>query len=337
MGLFTPDINRLEKENNIAELAKCLESKRASVRYRAFVALSGKENLPQENINKLREMSHDPNPWVKTIATLKYVGTGDKTISKSLLQIMENGTPDERIALLRVISDRGVTEDEAILQVVMIGLIDKKEKVRNKAIKVAALLKSRHLVPYIGDMLLAKHHKERLLAAKALFDIGGDESIDYLVGLLADMHPEVITVARSYLNNVQNSYVQKALHEASFMLLVKNMNGPESLREKTAHNIGADRIREGLPLLHRACRDKYKGVRIAALKSITLFKNEPSIDVVEKLLSDRFHDVRIEALNTLEKIGGAKAKKAIEAALHDRNKHVVLRAEEILGINKKDK
>ena len=76
MGLFTPDITRLEKENNIGELVKCLGSKRPGVRYRAFVALSGKENLPDENMNKLRGMSHDPDPWVKTIATLKFAGMG---------------------------------------------------------------------------------------------------------------------------------------------------------------------------------------------------------------------------------------------------------------------
>ena len=334
MGLFTPDITRLEKENNIGELVKCLESKRPGVRYRAFVALSGKENLPDENMNKLRGMSHDPDPWVKTIVTLKFAGMGDKSVSGSLLEIIKDGSPEVRLDLLQVISGRGASEDDTILQVIMAGLIDKKETVRIQAIKAAGMSKSTHLVPYLGDMLHAKHHKERLLAAQALFDIGGDESIDYLIGLLADNHPEVHTAARAYLENFDNVYVKKALHEASFMLLVKNMNGTEPVREKTAHTIGAERIREGLPLLHRACRDKYKGVRIEALKSIALFKSHTSVDVVERLLSDKYFDVRIEALNTLEKLGGARAMKAAECALTDRNREVRARAEQILGIKK---
>ena len=334
MALFTPDIKKLEKENNIDELSKCLESKKSSVRYRAFVALSGIQNLPSEQMNKLRGMSHDPDPWVKTIVTLKFVGSGDKSVTGSLLEIIKDGSLDERINLLQIISGRGASEDETILQVIMTGLLDKKETIRIQAITAAGKTKSRHLVPYLGDMLHAKHHKERLHAAQALFDIGGDESIDYLVGLLADNHPEVHSAARMYLETAENDYVKKALHEASFMQLVKNMNATEPVREKTAHTIGADRIREGLPLLHRACRDKYKGVRIQALKSISLFKNQPSADVVEKLLSDRFYDVRIEALNTLEKIGGKRAMKSVETALTDRNKGVRERAEQILGIKK---
>jgi HEAT repeat protein len=334
MGLFTPDINRLEKENNIEALERCLDSRKASVRYRAFAALSGKENLPLEKINKLHGMSNDRDPWVKTIVTLKYAGMGDKSVSSNLLEIIKKGAPEVRIDLLHVISGRGASEDETILQVIMTGLIDKKETVRLQAIRAAGMSKSRHLVPYLGDMLHAKHHKERLLAAQALFDIGGEESIDYLIGLLADNHPEVHTAARLYLGNVENEYVKKALNEASFMLLVKNMNAKEPLREKTAHTIGTERIREGLPLLHRACRDKFKGVRIEALKSIAQFKSRTSVDVVERVLNDKFFDVRIEALNTLEKIGGSRAMKAAETALTDRNKGVRERAEQILRIKK---
>jgi len=334
MAFFTPDINKLEKENNIEELAKCLESKNSSIRYRAFVALSGKANLSAENMNKLHGMSHDPNPWVKTIATLKFADSRDKTMSGSLLEIIRDGSPDEKINLLQVISGRGASDNEAVLQVIMSGLLDKKETVRIQAIRAAGLSKSAHLVPNLGEMLHAMHHKERLLAAEALFDIGGDESIDYLIGLLADNHPEVHTAARFYLAKAENDYVKKALHDASFMLLVKNMNGTEPVREKTAQTIGADKIREGLPLLHRACRDKFKGVRIQALKSIALFKNESSVDVVEKILGDKFYDVRIEALNTLERIGGGRARKAVETALSDKNKYVRTRAEEILGIKK---
>lgn len=334
MAIFGPDIKRLDKENNINELAKCLESKKPSIRYRAFVALSGKENLPAENLSKLRGLSHDPDPWVKTIATLKFAGMGDKSVSGSLLEIIKNGSPQERMDLLLVIAGKGSSEDETIIQVIMNGMNDKKETVRLQAIRSAGMTKSIHLVPNLGDRLHAKHHKERLLAAEALFDIGGEESIDYLVGLLADNHPEVYAAARGHLEKFDNEYVKKALNDASFMQLVKSMNGKEPVREKTAQMIGAERIREGLPLLHRACRDKYKGVRIQALKSIALFRNPSSADVVERLLSDRFYDVRIEALNTLEKIGGAKMKKMVESALTDKNIFVRQRAEEILGIKR---
>jgi len=331
MMLFTPNIGRLEKDNRIDELVKCLQSKNSSLRYRAFVALSENANLSKENLNKLRGMAGDPDKWVKTIVMLRFDGMADKSISGTLLEIMEDGSPEDKIDLLRIISSRGPTRDETILQVIMIGLIDKKEKVRVRAVKVAGMTKSRHLASYVGSMLNAKHHKERLLAAAALHEIGGEESIDYLIGLLADDHPEVNAAARLYLADVDSDYVKLALNESSFLLLIKNMNGKEPLREKTAHGIGAEQVREGLPLLHRACRDRYKGVRIEALKSIAIFKNQHSVDVVEKLLIDKFHDVRIEAVNTLEKIGGTKAMKAVGTAVADTNIEVQRRVEQVLG------
>ncbi len=331
MRFFTRSISRLKKENSISKLLEFLKSRNVTLRYRAFVALSERTDLSKEDVDMLRSMVFDPDPWVKTIALLKFASIGDKSVSAILLEIMEDGTVEDKIDLLSIVSSLGRTDDDKILQLIMLGLIDKKEKVRHKATSAAGLSKSRHLVPYIGDMLNAEHHQERLLAAKALADIGGDESIDYLISLLADDHPDVNAAARIYLADVQSDYVKMALNKSSFLQLIKNMNGSETLREKTSHEIGKDLLREGLPLLHRACKDKYKGVRIEALKSISNFKNQHSVDIVVKLLSDKFHDVRIEAVNTLEKIGGKRAMNAIETAFADTNVEVHKRVEQALG------
>lgn len=332
MGFFGPDIEKLDKENKIDEIAKCLDNRKPSVRRSAFAALAVRTGLSKEKTDKLHGMTHDPNTWVKTFATLMYVGMGDKSVADSIIDIIHNGRPDDRAALMRVIQGCGPTEEGTILQVIVDGLMDRKETVRINAIRAAGSTKSRHLVPYLGDKLHAKHHKERLAAASALFEIGGDESIDYLIGLLADNHPEVHAAARMYLEKVDNEIVKKALNEASFMQLIRDMGDREPVRQKTAQFIGSERIREALPLLHRSCRDKYKGVRIQALKSIALFKYYPSVDVVEKLLADKFYDVRIEAINTLEKIGGQKALRAIETALTDKSVVVRKRAEQALDI-----
>jgi len=113
------------------------------------------------------------------------------------------------------------------------------------------------------------------------------------------------------------------------------MSDTEPVREKTAQRIGQDRIREGLALLHNACRDKYRGVRIEALKSIAIFKHQSSIDVVEKLLYDKFPEVRIEALQTLERIGGPRALEAIENIPTDKKKIVREAIERTLARMKK--
>ncbi len=330
MKFCLPNIKKLEKENNISELLKCLDHENEMVRYSAFVALAHNRELSSEVINRLKKMIHDPDPWVRTLAVLKFTELGDRSISESLLDIMGEGSVSNRVELMKIIAEGGASDDTEILQAIVIGLGDKKEVVKRFAIKAASATKSRHLMQYLGDLLHEKHHKLRIKAARALYDIGGDDSADYLIGLLADRNEDVQSVARSFLSTMDVDYVKKALNDAAFRSLIAGLNGREPEREKTARMIGLERIREGLPLLHRGCRDKFKGVRIESLKSMAIFKEQASIEIAERALSDKFHDVRIEALNTLAAIGGVRADKAIEIALNDKNREVRDLAERIL-------
>lgn len=331
MGLFSPSVSRLERDNNISGLLKCLEHHSENIRYSAFVALAHNKDIGGEVIEKLKSMVHDPDPWVRTLAVLKFAELGDKTVSDSLLDIMDEGSLRERIELLKIITGRGPTEDTAVLGVIVVALGDRKEVVKITAIKAASAVKSIHFMQYLGDMLHEKHHRVRMRAARALHEIGGDASADYLIGLLADKNDEVQGLARAFLSAMDIDYVKKALHDAEFRNLITGLGGRVPEREKTARLIGAEKIREGLPLLHRACRDRYKGVRIESLRSMALFKDQSSIEYAERLLSDRFHDVRIEALNTLAAVGGVRAEKAIETALDDKSREVRELAERILG------
>lgn len=329
MAILTPNIGKTEKEKDIADLVKHLDHKNAGERYSAFVALARKDDLDAEINNKLKTMVNDTDPWVKTIATLHFAKKGDMSaISENLMEIMNKGTQNEKVELLQIIYGRGATSDETVLQVIVAGLHDKKETIKIQAINAAAATKSIHLVPYLGQFIHDKHHKVRLHAAYALHCVGGEESTDYLIGFLIDKNREVQAAARSYLETVTYEHAKKALHDADFMLLARAMEETEPVREKTAQKIGHERIREGLSLLHIACRDKFKRVRLEALRSIALFKNTTSVDVVEKLLDDKYYDVRIEAIHTLEKIGGKRALKAVKKALDDKHKEVRETAQE---------
>ena len=332
MGLFSPNISRLEKNNDIKGLLKCLESSNEDTRYSAFAALADSSEISEEVLSKLKSMVHDDDPWVRTLAVLKFAELGDKSVSDSLLDIMDEGSVKNRIELMKIIALRGPSEDTGILQSVVIALGDRKEVVKIAAIKAASATKSSHLMQYLGDLLHEKHHKIRMKAARALHDIGGEESADYLIGLLADKNEDVQTLARSFLSVMEIDYVKKALHDAEFRNLITGLGGRVPEREKTAQRIGTEKIREGLPLLHRACRDKYKGVRREALKAMAVFKEQASIEFAEKLLADKFYDVRIEALHTLAAIGGIRAEKAIGIALHDASRDVRELAERILNV-----
>jgi HEAT repeat protein len=327
MGLFTPNIRKLKKEGNISELLKCLDHKRANVRYSAFVALAGESDLSGEIVSKLKQMLHDPDPWVKTIATLKFAELGDMAVADNLMEIIRKGSQNDKIDLLKIIAGRGATADVTIMQVIMDALADKKEIVRREAVTAAGATANKRLMPYLADRLKEKHRDLRVHTAKALYDIGGKESVDYLIGLLADRDSIVRAAARSYLEGIVDERAKRALHDVQFMQLIKGMNDKEPVRRLTARKIGDAVITEGLPLLHRACEDKFKEVRIEALKSIAVFKSPASIHFVAKLLDDKFHDVRLEAINTLELISDLHAVKALEHAVEDRNKQVSMSAQ----------
>ncbi len=322
MGLFGPNIEKLEKQNDLPELLKCLDHKKADVRYSAFVALAGKTGLGGEAAGRLRRMMDDPDPWVKTIATLKFAERGDKNMSRYLMEIITGGPRSAKIDLLKIIAGRGATNDPDIMQVVMNALADKNELVRHWGLTAAGATRNRRLMPYCADLLHEKHHHMRTNAAQALFDIGGEESVDYLIGLLADREAEVVAAARSWLSTMNVERAHRALNDVQFIRLVKGMNDREPVRRETARKIGDEQIREGLALLHRACRDKYKGVRIQALKSIAAFRDPSSIEFAAKLLEDKFHDVRLEAVRTLGQIIDVRSREAIKKALEDRDKEV---------------
>lgn len=322
MGLFTPNIRSLDKADNIKELVKCLDHRAPHVRYGAFVALAGRNYLSSVILNRLKKMTGDPDPWIRSIAILKFAEMGDPSVSDNLMEIMLEGSADARIVLLKIIADRGASLDHSIAQIIMNGLSDKKEIVRKQAIIAAAATGNRHLVPHLARRLREEHHDLRIQTANSLFEIGGGESADYLIGLLADRNGDVRDAARSHLEHIEYDYVKKALHDQLFTSLIAGMNGTEPVRRATVEKIGSEAIREGLPLLHKACRDKYKGVRLEALRSIMVFRSPSSVMYVAELMRDRFRDVRLEAVKTLEKIGGPSALEALQKGVDDHDRYV---------------
>ena len=323
MGLFTPDMNKLKKNNKISELVKYLDSNNPAIRYSAFAALANHPKITEEVKSRLRNMMYtDPDPWVKTIATLRFAKLGDPTISENLIQIINEGTLSNKLELLRLITDNGQTSDVTVFQVIMTGLADKKVLVRLQAISAANSTKNKQLIPSLSEMLNEKHYKVRLLAAKALYNIGRDEIVDNLISLLADKNTLVHSAARTYLSAINSGYTHRSINDDLSAELHESMDDNEPPRERTAHGIRQDQIQEGLAILHNLCTDKFRGVRIEALKSIAIFKHQSSVDVVEKLLYDKFPEVRIEALTTLERIGGKRALEAIEKLEGDKKKIV---------------
>ncbi len=323
MGLFSPDINRLSKNNRIPELLKCLDHKSAGVRYSAFTALSGKTGLSEEAIERLKKVMYDdPDPWMRTTATLRFADLSDHSVSENLIKIIKEGSLKGKLALLRLIEDNGPTSDVTVLQIIIIGLTDSKILVRLQAITSANSSKNFQLMPYLGELLKEKHARARLFAAKALYNIGREESLPYLVKLLADKNTEVHSAARTYIAAIINDTNRRIIIEDAAGMMVDGIESGSGEAVLPFRSRRDALIKESLQILYAGCRDRYRAVRIEALKSIAVFRERSSTAAVAEMVHDRFPEVRIEAINTLEKIGGAEAVDAIGGAIKDRKRNV---------------
>jgi HEAT repeat protein len=143
---------------------------------------------------------------------------------------------------------------------------------------------------------------------------------------LTDSNPEVRKSAEESLKKVGTDKALGALRDAPFMLIVKNMNESVSKRLTTVINIGKQKKEFGLPLLHKACYDEYKNIRIEAIKSIALLRDESSLSTLIELLSDKYYDVRIESIKTLTRYNSMIALNALKQARNDPNTNVKLEA-----------
>lgn len=319
---FAPNIEGLKKKNDIAGLLRCLDHRNPSVRYRAFLALAGEKQLNDEIITRLKKMLDDPDERVRTAATLKFAALGAPLLSRNLVELISGGTRRDKIGLMKIIAGRGRDVDGPILEAVVLALEDRNGIVKLAAVDAAGATGSGHLVPRIAEFLNDRHSDMRTMVARALCRIGNDASIDHLIGLLADADAGVRSEARSCLENIDSPRVNMALHDTRYARLIRGMGGLEPERKETAKQIGVEAIREGLPLLHRACRDRYKEVRLEAARSIAVFSDPSSVEPLSKLLEDAFFDVRLEAVRALGRIPGEASITALQPVLEDKNKKV---------------
>lgn len=336
MALKTPDIERLKKGRKTDELVKCLDHPRASVRYNAFIALAGNTD-PGEDVKKrlARMMYNDPDTWVRTLATLRFAKLGDPDVSDNFFHIMQEGTQKSRLDLLKIITDNGESSDVTVLQLIIMGLADKNVLVRLQAITSANAAKNEQLMPYLGAMLNEQHSKLRLMAAKTLYNIGRNDSLEYLIKLLDDKNTEVLSAIRRYITNIISSPAFKAANHDPFPGSDEDNLSVEGESENKPGKSGKECIMEALLILDNACTHKFRGVRIEALKSIAVFRHPHSIDIVERLMRDKFPEVRLEALHTLEKIGGKRALEIVAGMPRDKKRLIRDETERALARMKK--
>lgn len=317
-----PDIEKLEKENNLPEIVKCLKHRKSEVRLKAFNALFKKSKNDSALTEQLKELINDKSPEVRTNAILTFAQAGDEKIFDNVKSIITGGSETDKIDALRVISEHGRTENPSILNIVALALKDKKEIIRKKAVIAMGDICSRHFIQHIGEAMHDKDAEIRLEAVNALARIGGDEIVDHLIAALMDNNHSVAKAAYNTLTDIGSPKAVKALNDEEYILLMNNINGLIDNRIKAVKHIGDNQVEDAYPLLLKALTDEYKVVRIEALKSIRHFPGQQAGMAVHKLLKDEYADVRAEAVKTIKKFPTEESLKALEELFNDSNQHV---------------
>mgnify|MGYP001549567311 CR=1 FL=1 len=321
MGLFSPDIEKLKEKGQIDKITKALEHRNADVRLKAFDVLKDYVENP-DMIIQLKSLLYDSEPKVCLAAVSFFTKFQDDEALKRLRPVILQGSQNDVIDALRLIASRTKEFDSEIANLVLLALQDKKTIIQMEAIRTMGYLKGKLFFQHILPFLNSNKFPLRLEAAKALGAIGTEDSVDALIGLLLDSHREVRGAAREALKSLDMDKAQLALNDAPFQLLIKRMSSDVASREETINYIGKQRLKEGLPLLHKACNDEYKSVRIAAIKALGQIKDHRSIDYLGECLNDTYFDIRLEVLKSLEKLLSPKALAYIKMAVEDKNWHV---------------
>ncbi|HOF14921.1 MAG TPA: HEAT repeat domain-containing protein, partial [Spirochaetota bacterium] len=82
MALFTPNIDKLREKNDIQGLLKLTKHRKAEVRLNALLALV--KTRDQSVTQELKKLINDPDPRVRTIATIKFGDINDPAIIENL-------------------------------------------------------------------------------------------------------------------------------------------------------------------------------------------------------------------------------------------------------------
>ncbi len=321
MGFFSSNSKEPENENDIDSLLNLLNHKNPSTRLNAFTTLLKK--LPDEELyDRLKILIDDPDKDVSLTAAIDLFEKGYKGSLEKFHSIIVQGKLKEKIKIIRALAENSENDNIDAVNILFIASNDRKVTVRLEALKALGNYTAGIVVKRLIDSLNSDNFQIRTAAVHALGQIGTDLVVDLLTGALIDKHPAVRKAAKESLETIDSDMAREALGNRTFMQLVKRMSEDTMKRQKMAQEIGRKEIYEGLPLICKTCFDEYKSVRIESTRSMGLFRDPETIDILEKVLDDKYYDVRIEALLALEKINSIKALEVIEKAKNDKNSNV---------------
>ncbi len=321
-----PNIEKYVLANDTEKLVSFLKHRSAQVRIDSMMALFKIHEKDPAACECIRPLLSDKNIRVKNRAAMMFARFGDTGVVDILFEIISSGSLAEQIEVLRLLPHFYSWKNDKVTQILALALKDKKLSVQGEAIKTIGEMKIETMAFYLLEFVNHPSIRIRMDAVTALGRTGNPIGTDELIGSLTDSSPEVRRAAETSLKQLGTDKALNSLKDAPFMLMVKNMNESVSNRLSTVINIGKQKKECGLPLLHKACYDDYKNIRIESIKSIGLIRDRSSLNILVDKLEDKYYDVRIETIKTLTRYNSQVALNALKKAMEDPNTNVKIEA-----------
>ncbi|HPF05233.1 MAG TPA: HEAT repeat domain-containing protein [Spirochaetota bacterium] len=315
-------VQQLKDDKKSDKLLEYLKHRNSNIRVDALIAFFDINSDNSEELEKARFLLKDKEQIVRNRCALLFARYGDTSVIDNFQEIISGGSPGEQIELLRVLPHYYSKDDDRITQILAIALKDKKTAIQAEAVRTIGEMEMETMAFYLLDFVNHSNSRIRHDAVVALGRTRNSMGLDALIGSLTDSSAEVRKAAEEAIRYIGDEKGVSSLKDAPFMLMVKNMNESVAKRLTTVVNIGKQRKECGLPLLHKACYDEYKSIRLEAIKSMSLLRNSQSISTLIELLSDKYYDVRIEAIRALAKYNTESALNAVKKAMNDPNTNV---------------
>lgn len=316
------NVQKMKEQGKSDKLLDLLKHRNFHIRVDALVAyFEINENKPDE-LEKARFALNDREQMVRNRCALLFARYGDTSVIDIFQEIISSGSQGEQIELIRLLPHYYSKSDDRITQILAIALKDKKSSIQAEAIRTIGEMEMETMAFYLLDFVNHSNSRIRHDTVVALGKTKNTMGIDSLIGSLTDSSSEVRKAAEEAIRYIGDERGISSLKDAPFMLMVKNMNESVAKRLTTVVNIGKQRKECGLPLLHKACYDEYKSIRLEAIKSISLLRSNLSLSTLIELLSDKYYDVRIEAIRALAKYNTDSALNAVKKAMNDPNTNV---------------
>jgi HEAT repeat protein len=286
-------IQQLKDEKRSDKLLAYLKHRNFQIRVEALLAFFDINSDKPEELERIRFLLKDKEQVVRNRCALLFARYGDYS-----------------------------KHDDRITQILAIALKDKKTAIQAEAVRTIGEMEMETMAFYLLDFVNHSNSRIRHDAVVALGRTKNSMCLDALIGSLTDSSAEVRKAAEDAIRYIGDERGINSLKDAPFMLMVKNMNESVAKRLTTVVNIGKQRKECGLPLLHKACYDEYKSIRLEAIKSMSLLRSNQSISTLIELLSDKYYDVRIESIRALAKYNTESALNAVKKAMNDPNTNV---------------